>query len=267
MSDSFDPGAFRAFANSLADAAGAVIRQHFRTPVDIIAKADESPVTVADRGAEAAMRALIEQTYPDHGIYGEEYGIRNPDARFTWVLDPIDGTRAFITGMPLFGTLIALADQGVPVLGVLDQPISRERWIGIAGAGTTLNGASVHVRDCPGLDRAALYMTSPDQLQDPGEKAAYYRLYDSVRERRWGGDCYSTGLLASGFIDLHVETGLQPYDYMALSPIITGAGGIATTWDDRPLTLTSGHSFIGASSRAVHEAAVALLSPGLSGQS
>ncbi len=253
------------FANMLADAAGTVIREHFRTPFDIISKADESPVTVADRGAEAAMRALIEEHYPGHGIYGEEYGIRNPDARHVWVLDPIDGTRAFVTGLPIFGTLIALADEGNPVLGVLDQPIMKERWLGAVGQGAFLNGTPVKTRPCSALDQAALYMTSPDQLTTPAQTAAFQGLYESVRERRYGGDCYSTGLLASGLIDLHVEIGLQPYDYMALAPIIEAAGGVATTWDGKPLHMTSGTSFLGASSREVNEAARDLLAPGLSG--
>ena len=250
------------FAGTLADAARAVISGYFRTPFEIIEKSDESPVTVADREAEAAIRALIEQHYPEHGIYGEEFENVRLDSRYVWVLDPIDGTRAFVTGLPIFGTLIALADKGVPVLGVLDQPILKERWVGAIGVGTTYNGTPVSTRDCGGLDKASLYSTTPDLYDTPARQAAFGALYEAVKERRYGGDCYSTGLVASGFIDLHVECGLKPFDYMALAPIIEAAGGIATTWSGEPLTLESGDTFIGAASRSVHAETVALLSPG-----
>ncbi len=247
------------FADILADAARSVIAGYFRKPFEVIEKADESPVTVADREAEAAIRALIEEHYPDHGIYGEEFENVRLDSRYVWVLDPIDGTRAFVTGLPIFGTLIALADNGAPVLGVLDQPILKERWVGATGVGTTYNGTPVSTRDCGGLDRASLYSTTPDLYDTPAREAAFGALYNSVKERRYGGDCYSTGLVASGFIDLHVECGLKPFDYMALAPIIEAAGGIATTWSGEPLSLDSGDTFIGAASRSVHEETVALL--------
>lgn len=262
MTDNAVPADLIDFANTLADAAGAVISGYFRSPFDVIQKADESPVTIADREAEAAIRALIEEHYPDHGIYGEEYGQVRTDSRYVWVLDPIDGTRAFVTGMPIFGTLIGLADNGVPVLGVLDQPILKERWVGTVGHGTTYNGHPVSVRDCGDLDAASLYMTSPDQLDTPERESAFGALYESVKERRFGGDCYSTGLLASGFIDLHVECGVQPYDYMALVPVIQAAGGIATTWSGEQLTISSGDTFIGAACESVHQAAVRHLTPG-----
>jgi len=250
------------FADTLADAARTVISGYFRTPFDVIEKADESPVTVADREAEAAIRALIEEHFPDHGIYGEEFENVRLDSRYVWVLDPIDGTRAFVTGLPIFGTLIALADNGVPVLGVLDQPILKERWVGALGHGTRYNGMPVSTRDCGGLERASLYSTTPDMYETPARRSAFGSLYEAVKERRYGGDCYSTGLVASGYIDLHVECGLKPFDYMALAPIIQAAGGIATTWSGEPLTLESGDTFVGAASRPVHEAAVALLTPG-----
>lgn len=253
------PAEFLAFADTLADAARAVVTRYFRTSYDVLSKQDDSPVTIADREAEAAVRALIEARYPAHGIFGEEYGIVRPDARYVWVLDPIDGTRAFIAGMPVFGTLIALADRGVPVLGVLDQPILKERWLGALGRGTTFNGKPTRTRDCGGLDRASLYTTGPDLFNTDARRQAYYRLHGEVSQPRFGGDCYATGLIASGCVDLHVECGLQPYDYMALVPIIQAAGGIATTWAGHPLTLTSGDTFLGAASGSVHAPAVGLL--------
>ncbi|MGE0714179.1 MAG: histidinol-phosphatase [Alphaproteobacteria bacterium] len=244
-----------ALAQRLADAAGAVIRPHFRTPVAVDDKADSSPVTIADRDSEAAMRRLIEDAFPDHGILGEEHGSKATDAEFVWVLDPIDGTKAFISGVPVFGTLIALLRDGRPILGVIDQPISRERWVGISGVGTTLNGRPVHTRACPTLDRATLFATAPDMFKG-ADVDAFERLRRSVKLMRWGTDCYATAMVASGFADLVVEASLQPYDYCALVPVIEGAGGIATDWQGRPLTLGSdGRSAIAGDARA-HAAAL-----------
>ena len=256
------PAEFAAFADTLADAARPIVSKYFRTAVDIIDKSDESPVTVADREAEAAIRALIEETYPDHGIFGEEYGTVREDSRYVWVLDPIDGTRAFITGLPIFGTLIALADNGVPVLGILDQPILKERWLGVLGRGTTYNGMPVTTRSRDRLADASMYFTTPEMLTTDGRTAAFQSLYDAVKEPRYGGDCYSSGLVASGFVDIHVDCELKPYDYMALAPIIQAAGGIASTWRGEPITMTSGDTFLGAGCGPVHRAAVDLLSPG-----
>ena len=164
-----------AFAGRLADASGAVIRQYFRQPVDVEAKADLSPVTIADRAAETAIRELIAETFPAHGIFGEEHGRERIDADNVWVIDPIDGTKSFISGVPLFGTLIALVRDGRPVLGVIDQPVSRERWVGAAGHPTTLNGARAHVRACRDLSRASVFTTSPDMFD-----AASWRRFSST---------------------------------------------------------------------------------------
>ena len=160
-----DLDAFLTFAQRLADAAGEVIRPYFRKPLAIRDKADLSPVTAADREAEEVMRALIERHFPEHGILGEEFGSVREDAEFVWVLDPIDGTKSFISGVPLFGTLIALTRDRRPVLGVIDQPISRERWTGASGRPTTLNGAAIHCRACPMLAAATLFATTPDMFQ------------------------------------------------------------------------------------------------------
>jgi len=227
-----------AFANELADAAGEIVRRYFRRGVAVDDKADMSPVTIADREAEAALRVLIERRFPDHGILGEEHGSVRTDAERVWVLDPIDGTKSFISGMPLFGTLIALVERGVPVLGVIDQPISRERWIGARCHKSTLNGAAISTRTCTALGSATLFATTPDMFRG-ADAEAFQRLKSAVKLARFGGDCYAYGLLAAGFVDLVVEASLKPYDYAALVPVIAGAGGSMTDWQGGPLGLTS----------------------------
>ena len=227
-----------AFANGLADTAGEIVRRYFRRGVAVDDKPDMSPVTVADREAEAALRALIERRFPDHGILGEEHGSARTDAERVWVLDPIDGTKSFISGVPLFGTLIALIERGIPVLGVIDQPISRERWIGARGLKSTLNGVAISTRSCPALGSATLFATTPDMFKGT-DAGAFQRLKDSVKLARFGGDCYAYGLLAAGFIDLVVEASLKPYDFAALVPVIVGAGGSMTDWRGQPLGLAS----------------------------
>ncbi len=227
-----------AFANTLADTAGEIVRRYFRRGVAVDDKPDMSPVTVADREAESALRALIETRFPGHGILGEEHGSVRADGERVWVLDPIDGTKSFISGVPLFGTLIALVERGVPVLGVIDQPISRERWIGARGYKTTLNGAAISTRACPALASATLFATSPDMFKG-ADADAFQRLKSAVKLARFGGDCYAYGLLAAGFIDVVVEASLKPYDYAALVPVIAGAGGSVTDWRGNPLGLAS----------------------------
>lgn len=250
MSDPCPPE-FISFAERLADASGEVIRQHFRTPVPIDIKPDASPVTVADRDAEAAIRALIETEFPDHGIIGEEHGTRDADAPYVWVLDPIDGTRAFITGKPIFGTLIALVAAGRPVLGCIDQPINRERWVGAAGTPTTFNGSEVSTRACPTLAQATLNTTSPD-LFEGTDAAGFAAVASRSGFVNYGGDCYAYGLVASGFVDLVVESGLSAYDYCALVPVVEGAGGVMTDWAGDPLTIYSDGRVIAAGDAAVH---------------
>jgi histidinol phosphatase-like enzyme (inositol monophosphatase family) len=245
-------------AHELADAAGHVVRRYFRTPVGVDVKPDQSPVTIADRETEAAMRDLIARRRPQDGIYGEEHGQERTDAEFVWVLDPIDGTRAFITGMPIFGVLIGLLRQGQPVLGIIDQPILKERWLGIQGQGTTLNGQALATRSCPALDKAFLYSTAPDMFKG-ADAASYARLRDTVRQPRFGGDCYAYGLLALGLADLVVEASLQPYDYCAVVPVVEGAGGVMTDWRGAPLGLHSDGRVAAAGDRACHAQALALL--------
>jgi inositol-phosphate phosphatase/L-galactose 1-phosphate phosphatase/histidinol-phosphatase len=227
-----------ALAQALADAAGAIARRYFRQPVTVVDKPDLTPVTIADREAEAAMRGLIEAAFPNHGIIGEEHGRVRDGAEYVWVLDPIDGTKNFISGIPLFGTLIALTQRGRPVLGVIDQPILRERWVGASGHASTLNGAPIRCRSCAALGAATLYSTSPDMFRDD-DAMRFQRLKRAVKLARYGADCYAYAQLASGFIDLVVERDLKPYDYCALVPVIEGAGGVIVDWDGNALTLGS----------------------------
>ncbi len=253
-----DLDAFLALALRLADAAGAEIRPYFRRPLVIDDKPDLTPVTAADRAAEAAMRALIEAHFPEHGIVGEEFGRVREDAEFVWVLDPIDGTKSFISGVPLFGTLIALTRRRRPILGIIDQPISRERWVGATGRPTTLNGAPIHCRACPALAVATLFATTPDMFK--GDDAiAFARVSAAVKLTRFGADCYAYGLLAAGFVDLVLEASLKPYDFCAMVPIVEGAGGVATDWRGKALDLVSDGRILVAGDRRAHLAALALL--------
>ncbi|MCF8531689.1 MAG: histidinol-phosphatase [Reyranella sp.] len=245
---------FVELANALADAARPIAARYFRTAVAIDDKTDNSPVTIADREAETAMRDLLTRHVPEHGVFGEEHGAVRTDAEYVWVLDPIDGTKAFITGLPIFGTLIALLHRGKPVLGIIDQPILKERWLGVDGERSTFNDTAISVRACPALDRAYMYSTAP--IMFPG---AYEKPHESltrlVKLFRWGGDCYAYGLLASGHVDLVVEASLKLYDFAALVPVIKGAGGLITDWRGGDLDMASDGSVLAAGDAAVHRAA------------
>ena len=252
------PAEFVALAEKLADAARPIIRRYFRVPVAVDDKDDASPVTIADREAEAAMREIIKRTYPNHGILGEEYGPENTDAEWVWVLDPIDGTKAFITGKPCFGTLISLAHRGSPVLGVVDQAITDERWLGSEGRATTLNGKQVAARICPELAKAYAYTTGPEHF-DANTRPGWDRVSARVKQVRYGADCYAYALLATGFVDLVVEAGLKPYDFSALAPVIIGAGGTITDWQGQALTITSDGRVCAAGDARLHALALGVL--------
>jgi inositol-phosphate phosphatase/L-galactose 1-phosphate phosphatase/histidinol-phosphatase len=249
---------FLTLASELADAAGAVIRRYFRTPLAVDDKADLSPVTAADRAAEAAMRQLINARFPGHGILGEEYGRERDDAEFVWVLDPIDGTKSFISGVPLFGTLIALAQAGRPILGIIDQPISRERWVGATGHATTHNGAPIRCRPCQALAAATIFATTPDMFKG-ADADAFSRVARAAKLVRYGADCYASGLVALGFADLVIEASLNPYDFGPMGPVVEGAGGIVTDWQGAPLGLASDGRVVIAGDRRAHGQALALL--------
>lgn len=231
-----DYAAFLPAALAAADAAGAAIRPWFRATLDAERKDDDSPVTRADRDAEAAIRAVLARHHPLHGILGEEAGIERQGASLRWVLDPIDGTRAFITGRPVFGTLIALLDEDRPVLGIIDQPVTGERWIGLSGAPTRFAGpfgGRAGTRRGIGLGAAELSATSPEMLGDA--LGRWRRLSAAVGRVSWGGDCYAYGLLALGLTDIVAERDLKIWDWAALAPVIEGAGGRMVDWQGQPL--------------------------------
>jgi histidinol phosphatase-like enzyme (inositol monophosphatase family) len=234
-----------ALANRLADAAGAVIRPLFRAEYGLEVKDDLSPVTIADREAEAAMRRLIVAERPMDGIVGEEHETREGTSGRTWVLDPIDGTRAFIAGRPIFGTLIALIEEGWPMLGVIDQPIIGERWVGAMGRPTLFNGKPAKTRVCRELGKAFLATTSP-ALFDDGQLHAFEHLDGQVLSTVLGGDCYNYGGVASGHLDIVVEAGLKLHDFAALVPVVEGAGGRMCDWQGDPLHAGSNGEVIAA---------------------
>jgi myo-inositol-1(or 4)-monophosphatase len=231
-----DIAALVAVAEAAADAAGAIIRPYFRSGLGADLKGDRSPVTAADHGAEQAMRRVLAERVPAHGVLGEEFGLDNPQAKLRWVLDPIDGTRAFITGRPVFGSLVALLDGERPVLGIIDQPVTGERWIGAAGQPTRFRGpfgGQAGCRPCAALARAELSCTSPDMFGD--DLPAWRRLSAAAGRTSFGGDCYAYGLLALGQIDVIAEADLKVWDWAAVLPVIEGAGGRMTGWDGAAL--------------------------------
>ncbi|MGF6712482.1 inositol-phosphate phosphatase/L-galactose 1-phosphate phosphatase/histidinol-phosphatase [Luteibacter sp. W1I16] len=246
---------FEAFAAGIADNARALSLPRFRRPVDVTLKGDMSPVTAVDRGVESMLRERIELAWPSHGLLGEEYGATRMDAEYVWSIDPIDGTRSFISGWPLWGTLLALLRHGKPVLGVLDMPVLDERWIGHAGVGTTMNGLPCRTRACEALAAATLYTTTPDMFS-PDEWSRFDRTSRAAYARRFGGDCYGYGMLAAGHIDAVVEANLMPYDYLAIAPVVEAAGGVMTDWEGRALGLDSGGRVVAAATPALHAALI-----------
>jgi inositol-phosphate phosphatase / L-galactose 1-phosphate phosphatase / histidinol-phosphatase len=227
----------------LAEAAGKAIRPYFRSDFGLESKGDATPVTLADRAAEAAIRAILESERPGDGIIGEEYGCVRESAARQWVIDPIDGTTSFVAGRPIFGTLIALMEDGWPVLGLIDQPILKERWVGAVGQSTLFNGKPVTTRACTDLAEAILATTSPNCFSvHEGEHFMALAAKTAHRRLIWGGDCYNYALLASGHIDIVVEAGLKIHDFAALIPVVEGAGGMMCDWAGEPLSATSeGH--------------------------
>lgn len=253
---------FEAFVHELADVSGQAILPFFRTALGVEDKSHGNafdPVTAADRAAEQAMRALIRRSFPTHGVIGEEYDNERTDAEFVWMLDPIDGTKSFIAGLPIWGTLIALMHHGAPVFGMMHQPYIGERFSGDGGS-ARYEGSSgkrkLAVRRCASLAEATLFTTSPRLMKAP-DRAIFERVEDNVRLSRYGGDCYAYCMLASGHLDLIIETELKPYDIAALIPIVTGAGGVVTTWEGEPAQ--SGGRIVAAGDKRVHEAALKLL--------
>ena len=247
-----------ALAIELADDARAFVRPRFRSRMSIEQKADGSPVTEIDTAVETRLRERIHARFPEHGVIGEESGAERANADWVWVLDPIDGTQSFILGKPTFATLIGLMFQGKPVLGVIEHPALGDRWIGVAGSPTLFNGAPASVRSCAHVADAALSTTGPNWFS-PDELAAFDRVRAAAKVQHWGGDCQAFGLIASGFIDLVIESSHRLHDFCALVPVIEGAGGIMTDWAGRALGAESGARVIAAGDRRVHGEALALL--------
>lgn len=241
----------------LADAAEKAIAPYFRKVGAIEQKADFSPVTVADRASEMAMRRMLERDRPTDGIYGEEFGISGGSSGRIWILDPIDGTRGFVAGRPIYGTLIALVEEGRPIIGMIAAGAARDRWLGctIGTPCTTLNGQVVRVRACPALPRARAATTHPLAFSPMGH-ASFQRIGRSVADMLFGGDCHNYGLLAAGHLDLVMEEGLKPYDWAAVVPVIQGAGGIITDWSGKPLEMNSEGQVLAAGDRKIHAEAL-----------
>jgi myo-inositol-1(or 4)-monophosphatase len=256
------------FAHRLADTAGEVIRPYFRQRIEITDKGAAKgggfdPVTQADRSAEAAMRALIERERPHDGILGEEFGEKTSTNGLVWVLDPVDGTRAFISGRHEWGSLIGLEQHGHAILGILDQPVLGERFMGVNAAAefqTNNTRSSMHVRSCPDIGDAILCASHPDAYFSTKEQEAFRRVQKAVRMSRFGGDCYIFGTLALGFVDLIVESSFHRWDVAALIPIVQGAGGIITNWQGG--SCADGGQILAAGDPRVHAAALKLLAAG-----
>ena len=250
------------FAEELADASGDAIRPWFRSELEVERKGDGSPVTQADRAAETAIRERIADQFPLHGVIGEEFGSERSEAEWVWVIDPIDGTGAFVSGLPTFGTLIALVHEGTPVVGLLDQPILRERWSGLCfpdvRARTTHDSHIVHTSSTTNLDTSIGFATDPTMFTGSA-RSAWNALSSSFERVRYGVDCYAYGLLASGFVDIVCEASLKSWDYLALAPIVRGAGGRMTDWDGSDLTLESGDRVLAAANMRLHRAAISRL--------
>ncbi len=249
---------YLSLANQLADAVRPVSMYYFRTPLVVDYKSDQSPVSIADRSAETTMRSMIETAHPDHGIVGEEFGSKDENAEFVWVLDPIDGTLAFVTGKPLFGTLIALLHNGVPIIGIIDMPALSERWVGAAGRKTLYQGKPATVRPCNDLSKAWISATSPHMFSDKNFPR-FEHLRHSSERALYGSDCYAYGQLASGWTDIVCEDTMQPYDFAAIVPVIEGAGGVMTDWQGKALNLKSDGTVLASCNQALHELAVAAL--------
>lgn len=254
---------YAAFANRLADASRAIIHRHAgpgRAPdarsFDL--KADASPVTAIDREIERELRRVIARDHPRHGVLGEEFEPTGLDRDLVWVIDPIDGTKPFIGGIPVYGTLIALTWRGTPVLGVIEQPYTNERWLGVDGLGTTFNGVAVASSKGLALERSVLFTGNPEPFQG-AERAAFDRLRKRVNFCVYGANCYGYGSIANGQMHIGIETGHDPFDFCALVPVIANAGGRITDWEGRPLTIHSGKRYVATGDPAHHDQVLRIL--------
>jgi inositol-phosphate phosphatase/L-galactose 1-phosphate phosphatase/histidinol-phosphatase len=262
MNRSNSPADFLAFAHRLADCSDAILKRVGQDVQGFDSKHDASPVTAIDREIETALRAAIAAEYPDHGILGEEFEPSNLDNEWVWVLDPIDGTKQFVAGIPLYGTLIALARNGVPVLGVIDHPATAERWSAADGMPALRNGLAVTTRARRSLKGSLMFTTSPEPYDDD-ERRGVAAVRSGAAWCVYGAGCYGYARLASGQLDVGVEAGHDPFDYCALAPIIRAAGGAISDWEGRPLGLKSGQRFVASATPELHEEVLATLAAGM----
>jgi len=243
-------------AIEIADLAREISLKYFRKPLDIERKADRSPVTIADQQTEALIREEISRRFPGHGFYGEETGQTATDAQWVWVVDPIDGTTSFSTGKPTFGTLISLAYKGEPLLGLVDLPALDDRWLGVKGQPTLHNGQPVSSnQEVLGINCASTYTTTT-KMFDQTAMPRYQALANLSKFSVFGADCLGYGLLASGFTEIVVEASLKPYDYMALVPVVEGAGGCISDWEGKPVRLDSGDQILASANIELHQKAL-----------
>jgi histidinol phosphatase-like enzyme (inositol monophosphatase family) len=251
------------FANHLADLSQAIAVKYFRKNHQESTKEDDSPVTIADREIEKKLRDEIEKKYPNHSIIGEEYGIKKTNSDYCWILDPIDGTSSFIIGRPIFGTLIALSLQNQPILGIMNQPISGERWLGVKNSGAWFNNQKIKTRNCTSISDAVMCSSSSFYFQNGDEeilkKISSKTKYQKIGGVIYGGDCYSYASLASGMVDVVIDPGLKIYDYAALQPIIEEAGGVITDWNGENLNLASNVKVIASANQKLHDQMLKLI--------
>lgn len=250
-------------AHMAADRARYILNQHRQNyryqHIVFETKEDLSPVTEVDQYVEREMRKILEKFHPDHGILGEEYGSSNDQSEFVWVIDPIDGTKQFISSVPVFGTLIALCHHGIPVLGIIEHPAVQERWVGVKGQPSTLNGQVISTRQCQSLETALMSSSNTEPVLAE-HLAGYQQLIAKTKWRVYGAACYAYACLATGKIDLSVDSGgMCQVDYCALVPVIEGAGGVITDWDGQPLTMHSGRTVVAAATAELHQQALQLL--------
>ncbi|UWQ91524.1 inositol monophosphatase [Rhodobacteraceae bacterium M382] len=245
-------------ATRIADIAADAARGYFRGALGIDFKSDESPVTQADKGVEAQVRAYLSEHFPDHGVFGEEEGITGGDSRNLWIVDPIDGTRSFLSGHPLFGFLLGHLVDGVPQIGVIGMPALNETFVGVRGHQTTLHGDPVHTSTQTDLNQSILFINEGEKIYRD-YPALFDRLTRAGQTRRFAYDCYPHALLAAGHVDAVIDYDLQPYDYMPVSVVIQAAGGIMTDWDGNPLTMESDGRVVSAATPALHQQLLTLI--------
>ncbi len=254
----YDLSKLAELASTIAQDASTIPMQYFRTALDITDKADDSPVTIADQNTERFIRDALMEYFPDHAIFGEEFGISGNLSGASWIIDPIDGTRSFISGNPLFGMLMGFLNAGVPQIGLVRMPALGETYVGIAGMGATRNGTPISCRKTTDLAKAILYINEAENIS-AADPARFARLCKSGHTRRMAYDCYPHAMCAAGTIDAVVDCNLEPYDYLPLVGLVQAAGGIITDWFGAPLTLQSDGRVVTAATPELHAEILKLL--------